>query len=121
MPETTWGVLVDHYGLLSLLPTAFVITTAVLTHRPVAALLVGVTIGILLLEPTADIMLEVMQDETIGWVIMVCGLMGSLIYILIKTGGASALATTWIRGRSPRPPAFSTCWDRGPGTCSPVS
>jgi hypothetical protein len=76
MPETTWGVLVDHYGLLSLLPTAFVITTAVLTHRPVAALLVGVTIGILLLEPTAavstfsDIMLEVMQDETIGWVIM---------------------------------------------------
>jgi hypothetical protein len=110
MPESIPGVPVDHYGLLSLLPTAFVITTAVLTHRPVAALLVGV-----------DIMLEVMQDETIGWVIMVCGLMGSLIYILIKTGGASALATTWIRGRSPRPPAFSTCWDRGPGTCSPVS
>ena len=88
----------DHYGLLSLLPTAFVITTAVLTHRPVAALLVGVVIGILLLDPTAavstfsDILLEVMQDETIGWVIMVCGLMGSLIYILIKTGGASAFA-----------------------------
>ena len=98
MRETTPGVPVDHYGLLSLLPTVFVITTAVITHRPVAALLVGVVVGILLLDPTAavstfsDIMLEVMQDETIGWVIMVCGLMGSLIYILIKTGGASAFA-----------------------------
>jgi len=60
---------VDHYGLLSLLPTVFVITTAVLTHRPVAALLTGVVIGILLLDPTtavntfSEIMLEVMRTR----------------------------------------------------------
>ena len=35
----------DHYGLLSLIPTVFVITTAVLTHRPVAALLAGARRG----------------------------------------------------------------------------
>jgi Na+/H+ antiporter NhaC len=119
MPETTWGVLVDHYGLLSLLPTAFVITTAVLTHRPVAALLVGVTIGILLLEPTAavstfsDIMLEVMQDETIAWVIMVCGLMGSLIYILIKTGGASAFARKMAERANTRNKSMLVTWFLG--------
>ena len=49
MPESIPGVPVDHYGLLSLLPTVLVIATAVLTHRPVAALLTGVVIGILLL------------------------------------------------------------------------
>ena len=41
----------DQFGIVSLLPTALVITTAVLTHRPVAALLAGVVLGILLLSP----------------------------------------------------------------------
>lgn len=119
MPETVPGVPVDHYGLLSLLPTVFVITTAVLTHRPVAALLVGVVIGILLLNPTAvvstfsDIMLEVMQDETIAWVIMVCGLMGSLIYILIKTGGASAFARKMAERANTRNKSMLVTWFLG--------
>lgn len=88
----------ENFGTVSLIPTVVVITTAVLTHRPVAALLAGVVVGLLLLAPTnligalADTTLEVMQDETIGWVIMVCGLMGSLIYILMQTGGAAAFA-----------------------------
>jgi hypothetical protein len=110
---------VDHYGLLSLLPTVVVITTAVLTHRPVAALLTGVVIGILLLDPTSavstfsDIMLEVMQDETIGWVIMVCGLMGSLIYILIKTGGASAFARKMAEHANTRNKSMLVTWFLG--------
>jgi Na+/H+ antiporter NhaC len=110
---------VDHYGLLSLLPTVVVITTAVLTHRPVAALLTGVVIGILLLDPTSavstfsEIMLEVMQDETIGWVIMVCGLMGSLIYILIKTGGASAFARKMAEHANTRNKSMLVTWFLG--------
>ncbi len=109
----------DHYGLLSLIPTVFVITTAVLTHRPVAALLVGVVIGILLLDPTtavnsfSEIMLEVMQDETIGWVIMVCGLMGSLIYILIRTGGASAFARKMAEHANTRNKSMLVTWFLG--------
>ena len=109
----------DHYGLLSLLPTVFVITAAVLTHRPVAALMTGVVIGLLLLDPTAvvsnfsDVMLEVMQDETIGWVIMVCGLMGSLIYILIKTGGASAFARKMAEKANTRNKSMLVTWFLG--------
>ncbi len=109
----------DQFGIVSLLPTALVITTAVLTHRPVAALLAGVVLGIFLLSPgniigsLADITLEVMQDETIGWVIMVCGLMGSLIYILIQTGGASAFARKMARRANTRNKSMMVTWFLG--------
>ncbi len=109
----------DKYGIISLLPTAVVITTAVLTHRPVAALLTGVFVGILLLSPghfignLADITLAVMQDETIAWVIMVCGLMGSLIYILIQTGGASAFARTMAQKATSRNKSMLVTWALG--------
>ncbi|MEJ2173237.1 MAG: Na+/H+ antiporter NhaC family protein [Woeseiaceae bacterium] len=110
---------VDQFGIVSLLPTALVITTAVLTHRPVAALLAGVVLGIFLLSPgniigsLADITLEVMQDETIGWVIMVCGLMGSLIYILIQTGGASAFARKMAQRANTRNKSMMVTWFLG--------
>lgn len=109
----------DHVGLLSLLPTVVVITTAVMTHRPVAALLAGVVVGIAILAPTniigslADITLQVMQDETIGWVIMVCGLMGSLIYLLIQTGGASAFARAMAKRADTRNKSLLVTWFLG--------
>lgn len=109
----------DHFGLVSLLPTVVVITTAVLTHRPVAALLSGVVVGILLISPTdiigslSSIGLEVMQDETIGWVIMVCGLMGSFIYLLIQTGGASAFARKMAEKANSRNKSMLVTWFLG--------
>jgi len=109
----------DNFGVVSLIPTVVVITTAILTHRPVAALLAGVVVGLLLLEPTnlvgglADVTLQVMQDETIGWVIMVCGLMGSLIYILIQTGGASAFARKVAQRANSRNKSLLLTWFLG--------
>ena len=79
----------ENSGLITLLPTFIVLATAILTNRPVAALITGVVIGILLVSPEnllgsfSDITLSVMQDPQIGWIIMVCGLMGSLFYLLI--------------------------------------
>jgi tetracycline resistance efflux pump len=61
-------------------------------------LLAGVFAGLLLLEPAAAlanfsaILLEVMMDETIAWVIIVCGLMGSLIMLLMRVGAANAFS-----------------------------
>ena len=109
----------ETFGIVSLLPTAVVIATAVLTHRPVAALLSGVLVGILLLSPgniigtLSDITLDVMQDETIGWVIAVCGLMGSLIYILIQTGGASAFARKMAKRANSRSKSLLVTWFLG--------
>ena len=70
----------ESFGAISLIPTVVVISIAVLTHRPILALLSGVIAGLLLINPAtviggvADLSLEIMMDETIGWVIMVCGL-----------------------------------------------
>ena len=109
----------DEFGLLSLLPTAVVISIALMTHRPVAALLAGVVVGILLLSPSnvigtlSEITLQVMQDETIGWVIMVSGLMGSLIYLLIQSGGASAFAAKMATKAKTRNKSLLVTWMLG--------
>ena len=77
----------DHSGLITLLPTIIVLAAAIITHRPVASLILGVLVGIILTSPKnilgtfSEISLEVMQDPQIGWVIVVCGLMLSLIHI----------------------------------------
>ncbi|MCS5575231.1 MAG: sodium:proton antiporter, partial [Pseudomonadales bacterium] len=86
---------------------------------PIESLLAGVITGLLLLEPAgaleqfSSILLAVMMGETIAWVIIVCGLMGSLIALLMRAGatnafsealavrassGGSALLYTWLLG-----------------------
>ncbi|HAU02863.1 MAG TPA: sodium:proton antiporter, partial [Porticoccaceae bacterium] len=65
----------ETYGALSLIPTLIVVALAVITHRPIFSLLAGVVSGLLFIDPTAviggvaDLSLEIMADETIGWVI----------------------------------------------------
>ena len=104
---------------MTLLPAAVAVVTAVLSRRPIESLLAGVITGLLLLEPAgaleqfSSILLAVMMDETIAWVIIVCGLMGSLIALLMRAGatnafsealavrassGSSALLYTWLLG-----------------------
>ncbi len=104
---------------LSLIPAAVAVLTATLTRRPFESLLTGVLAGLILLGPTtahvnfSSILLDVMMDETIAWVIIVCGLMGSLIALLMRVGAttassrllaarassnSSALLYTWLLG-----------------------
>ncbi|MDG1485634.1 MAG: sodium:proton antiporter, partial [Porticoccaceae bacterium] len=85
-------------SLLVLLPALVTVITAVLSRRPIESLLAGVFVGLLMLEPAAalsnfsSILLDVMMDETIAWIIIVCGLMGSLITLLMRVGAASAFS-----------------------------
>ena len=85
-------------SLLVLLPALVTVITAILSRRPIESLLAGVFVGLLMLEPAAalsnfsSILLEVMMHETIAWVIIVCGLMGSLITLLMRVGAASAFS-----------------------------
>jgi|TARA_B110000495_G_scaffold134653_1_gene117861 hypothetical protein len=70
------------------------VVTAMLSRRPIESLLAGVLVGLIMLEPStaltnfSSILLEVMMSETIAWVIIVCGLMGSLIMLLMRAGAA---------------------------------
>jgi Na+/H+ antiporter NhaC len=96
-----------------------VIILALWTHRTVECLLAGVIVGLFMIAPSqplalmAEISLEVMMNETVAWVILVCGFMGSVIALLIRTGATraftakmtamvrsqkSALYMTWVLG-----------------------
>jgi len=106
-------------GVECLLPTAFVLVLAIAMKRTIEPLVGGVVLGLLILAPAdlmtnfTDVILTVMGDETIGWIIMVCGLMGSLIALLVKTGGAVAfgkMAAGRIRSRRG---ALLTTWSLG--------
>ncbi|KLV08553.1 MULTISPECIES: Na+/H+ antiporter NhaC family protein [Photobacterium] len=92
----------EAYGWVSLLPTLFVLAFALITHRTVEALFSGAIMGLLMIDPAnlvggvVDVSLSVMMDETIAWVILVCGLMGGLIAILEKGGSILSLSSALV-------------------------
>lgn len=109
----------EHFGVVSLVPTAVVLAVAVWTRRPVESLIIGALVGFVILAPRdpltafTDGMVAVMQNETVGWIILVCALFGSLITLLVKVGASArfgdaasarirtrggALAATWLLG-----------------------
>ena len=81
---------------LSLIPPVVVLVLAVWLRRPILSLIIGALVGLVLYQPDqvlnnfSDISLSVMADETIGWLILVCGGFGALIALLVKTGGSMA-------------------------------
>ncbi|WP_298768571.1 Na+/H+ antiporter NhaC family protein [uncultured Shewanella sp.] len=95
-------------SVISLIPPVVVIALAIGLRRPILSLIMGSIIGLLLINPSqvlvnfSQISLKVMADETIGWLILVCGSFGALIALLVRTGGASAFgryALKFARGQ----------------------
>lgn len=80
------------FGWISIIPSLIVLVVAISTHRTLEALAIGALSGLIMLQPDdfigelADISLSVMMDETIAWLILVCGLMGGFIGMLEKSG-----------------------------------
>lgn len=105
----------DNPSWTSVLPALAVLAFALLTRKTVEALLFGSVLGFVMLsgpnffDPLVTAMLKVMRDETVGWIILVCGLFGSLIRLLIRSGGAQAFGD-WLGTRihGPRSALFST-------------
>ena len=109
----------EHFGVVSLIPTAVVLAVAIWTRRPVESLVAGAMVGFVILAPRdpltalTDGMVAVMRNETVGWIILVCALFGSLITLLVRVGAAArfgdaaasrirtrggSLAVTWLLG-----------------------
>jgi len=107
------------YGALALLPTLVVIVLALWSHRTIESLLAGTVVGLFMIAPTdplglaAEISLAVMQNETVGWVILVCGFMGSLIALFIRTGAVSAFTETVIARVHSKKGGLFTAWVLG--------
>lgn len=107
------------YGALALVPTLVVIVLALWSHRTIESLLAGVVVGLFMIAPgdalglAAEISLAVMKNDTVGWVILVCGFMGSLIALFIRTGAVSAFTETVIARVHTKKGGLFTAWVLG--------
>ncbi len=106
-------------GFVAVVPTLIVFALAIWTRRPIESLVAGSIVGVIILHGQqfiggfAEASLRVMTNEDVAWVILVCGFMGSLIGILIRTGATSAFTEILAaRVRSQRGALFAT-WGLG--------
>ena len=80
-------------GALTLIPIVFIIVTAVLTRRSFESLMAGSVIACMIMYgrgfflPWVDMLMEALSDPENQWVILVCGLFGSLIALLRESKG----------------------------------
>ncbi|MDD2483652.1 MAG: Na+/H+ antiporter NhaC family protein [Eubacteriales bacterium] len=109
----------DHYGVLSLIPAAIVIVTALLTRRTLEPLLLGSIVGYIIVAGKGffyawlDAVYTVMMGATTAWVILVCGLFGSLVALLEKSGGAMGFTSIAAKAIKSRKAALTGTWILG--------
>jgi len=106
----------ESYGFLSLLPALLILVVAVLTKKPLESIFAGIIAGLLLLNPAGvitglgDISLAVVMDETIAWIVLVCGMMGGLINMLERGGSVLSFGELLAkRIRTRRGTMLTTC------------
>ena len=81
------------YGALTLIPIVFIIVMAVVTRKSFESLLAGSVIACIIMHgtgfflPWVDMLMETLSDPENQWVILVCGLFGSLIALLRESKG----------------------------------
>ena len=95
------------FGVWSLVPPAVVVTVALKTRRAFEPLLVGCLAGYLMIDWRAfpgnflEGLLKTFQDESLVWVIVVCALYGSIIQLMVNSGGIRAFGDWLARSRCP--------------------
>ena len=110
------------YGVLALIPPLVVIVLAIILRTSFEPLLIGCVVGFIMISTHdhtnfftgfVDSLKSVLGDKDSVWVILVCGLYGSLIGLMVRSGGTlkfgewalqrlktkkSALMGTWVLG-----------------------
>ncbi|MGI6732502.1 MAG: Na+/H+ antiporter NhaC family protein [Anaerovoracaceae bacterium] len=95
----------ENLGAISLLPAFFLVAYIFITRRILEALILASLIGYLMisredvLSNFSEGLLTVVMSEDIAWLFIVCGLMGSLIGLIEKAGGAFAFGE-WVSKRA---------------------
>jgi tetracycline resistance efflux pump len=108
-----------NYGAISLIPILIIIILSLITKKTFEPVLVA-TLSAFIIYGKGDFftafvneMLTVMADPTIGWVILVCGLMGSLLFILEKSNAALAFSGLIEKFATTRKRALFSAWFMG--------
>ena len=109
----------EDFGALILIPTLVVFVLAIITHRPIESLIAGSIVGLIMIHGSgfvggfAETSIRVMTDPDVAWVILVCGFMGSLIGILIRTGSTISFTATMSRYVRSKASALMAAWVLG--------
>lgn len=104
------------YGIISLIPAGIVVLLALVTRKTLEPLLIGSLAGFIILSKEkfltafVNAALKVMGDPTIGWVILVCGLMGGLIFVLEKSGGVNSFVQLAVKYANTRKKTLFFTW-----------
>ncbi len=96
---------VEDYGVITLVPAIFLVIYIFKTKRILEALILSSLIGFVLVFKDGffthftNSITNVLLNEDIAWLIIVCGLMGSIISLIERAGGAKAFGT-WVSKRA---------------------
>jgi len=107
---------VEDFGILTVIPAAFLLFYIFYTKRILEALTLGAILGYVMkyklgfFEPLSGELLEIMMNEDIAWLFIVCGLMGSIIALIEKSGGAFAFGEWVVRKAKTRRNTLLWTW-----------
>ncbi len=92
-------------GVFTLAPSVFLIVYIFATKRILESLIAASLIGFLMVhggdffQAFNDALMKVLQSETMAWLFLVCGLMGSVIALIERAGGSFAFGT-WVSSKA---------------------
>lgn len=107
------------YGIVSLLPTALVLALAIWSHRTLESVIAGSIFAFIIMDGwdfasnLAAVTTEVVGNEDSAWVVLVCGLYGSLIALLVKGGGSYAFGQLLTKRLNSRRSGLLATWALG--------
>ena len=96
------------FGIISILPAAFLIIFIFKTKRIIEALTLAVLLTTIMGYKTEfygvfnEIILDNLMDEDMVWLIIVCGLMGSIVAVVETSGGGYAFGQ-WVAQKAKSP------------------
>ena len=102
-------------GALSLVPAAFLLVYIFITRRIIEALTLATVLGSIMaykaafFPPLNEIFLGVLTNEDMAWVVIVCGLMGGIVAVIVKSGGGFAFSNLAVKyAKTARQTLFAT-------------
>lgn len=93
------------FGALTFIPAIFLLIYVFYSKRILESLILSSLLGYLMayklefLLPFSEMFVEILVDPDIAWLFIVCGLMGSIIALIEKAGGAFAFGD-WVSKRA---------------------
>jgi len=110
------------YGALALVPPLIVIVLAIILRASFEPLIIGCIVGFILIgfhdhtnffTNFISSLYRVLEDESTVWVILVCGLYGSLIGLVVRSGGAMKFGEDILKYIKTKRAALFGTWGLG--------